>query len=131
MTAAWSGTPTWDASYKAAIFDVDAVTDAADLHAAAWRSLVETFLPPGGRTTASPLLGTRDYRNHPHGHLSEDVIRTLADAYNVRMAEGQATDPPGALTIHGLAARKRELFAELVSAHGLVTLPSTAAMRSR
>jgi beta-phosphoglucomutase-like phosphatase (HAD superfamily) len=126
-----TGQPTWDPSYKAAIFDVDAVTDAADLHAAAWRSLVETLLPSMGQVAPAPSFGRQDYRRHMHGHLSEDVIRTLADAYNIRLAEGDSKDPPGAMTIRGLATRKRELFAELVKAHGVVTSPPRGALLRR
>ena len=131
QVTAGTGQPTFDASYRAAIFDVDAVTDAADLHAAAWRSLFETFLPPLGHATVSPSSGRQDYRNRPHASSSEDVIRALVKAYDVRLAEGQSSDPPGALTVHGLAARKRELFAELVSAHGIITMPSSAALLER
>jgi HAD superfamily hydrolase (TIGR01509 family) len=119
------------AEFAAIIFDLDVVTDSADLSAAAWHRLFEMTLPQIAHGGDVAPFRFEDYYAHIDGRSSEDGVRAFLASRNLQLPEGQATDAPGALTVRGLAARTDQLVAEYVVAHGVTAYPSTAALLRR
>jgi beta-phosphoglucomutase family hydrolase len=131
--AAHPTSPATGTGFAAVIFDMDGVvTDTADLHAAAWKNLFDSTLPllPGGGDVAPFTVGA-DYHAHVDGRSREDGVRAFLASRNLRLPQGSAGDPPGTLSVHGLAARKQQIFAEQMAALGVTAFPSTIALLHR
>jgi len=126
--ASTTGLPGHDGGYLAVIVDLDVVINSADLHAGAWRMLFEAALPMIAGRDDLPPFSNDDYFAHVDGQPQEDGVRAFLASRNLRVPEGHRTDPPQALTVHGLAARKRQLFSEAIAAHGVSPYPSTVAL---
>ncbi len=102
-----------------AVFDMDGViTDTRGLHQRAWTALFDAELDgiaPGGLPfTAS------DYELYVDGRSREGGIRTLL------AARGLVDATITTALVARLAARKQELFEELIRAHGVALLPGAA-----
>jgi beta-phosphoglucomutase-like phosphatase (HAD superfamily) len=121
--------------YDAVIFDMDGVvTDTARLHATAWKRLFDEVLAdPRARTdpAVQPFDAVEDYRRYVDGRRREDGITAFLDARGVDIPPGSPEDPSGTWTVHGLAARKNDLFLELTSESGVQVFPGTAALLER
>jgi beta-phosphoglucomutase family hydrolase len=120
-------------TYAAVIFDMDGVvTDTAGLHALAWRALFDEALPvlAGGREVR-PFDIDRDYHTHVDGRAREDGVRAVLASRGLAVPDGSPDDVAGAPTVHGLAARKQELFGKQIAERGVVAYPSTVALLRR
>lgn len=120
---------------EAVIFDMDGVvTDTATLHAEAWRQLFEEVLADprvGGPGAHAPFDAVADYRRHVDGRSREDGVAAFLTAREIHVPEGTPQDPAGAWTVHGLAARKNELYLDLVAERGAPAFPGTVDLLER
>src|SRR5215470_14200516 len=121
--------------YDAVIFDLDGVvTDTATLHAAAWKGLFDEVLADArahaGRP-ARPFDPAEDYRRYVDGRGRKDGVAAFLDARGIHVPTGAAEDPSGTWSMHGLAARKNDLFLDQVAEHGVHAFPGTVALVRR
>lgn len=97
----WSKSPTAAAAlspFDAVIFDLDgAVTDTAEIHAAAWKDVFDSVL----RDPRTPALAKQepftdsDYRRYVDGRPREEGVRAFLASRGVEIPPGEATDRPG------------------------------------
>jgi len=115
----------------ACLFDVDGVlTSTAAVHAAAWREMFDAFLAaraPAPGEDLRPFDMPADYLAHVDGRLRLDGVRTFLASRGVALPEGEAGDPPGADTVHGLGARKNARVLEIIAAGGVEAFPGSVA----
>lgn len=119
----------------AVIFDMDGVvTDTASVHAAAWKQLFDAVLAddragPGG--DRAPFDVAADYRRHVDGRAREDGVAAFLDARGIDVPAGTAKDPATSWTVHGLAARKNEIYLGLLAEHGVRVFSGTVELVRR
>ncbi|WP_217914766.1 HAD-IA family hydrolase [Miltoncostaea marina] len=114
--------------YGAVIFDMDGVvTGTAATHAAAWAAVFNAVLddPRAQAASRTPFDPREDYRRYIDGRSLEDGVAAFLAARGARMPLGEPADPPGAWTVHGLAARENELFLERLAEHGVRVFSGT------
>ncbi|MFL5349199.1 MAG: HAD-IA family hydrolase, partial [Hyalangium sp.] len=94
---------------RACIFGLDGVlTQAADLHAKAWKQLCDHYLRQRAQASDQPFIPfdrVRDYSLHIDGKPPLDGIRSFLDSRGIELPEH---------TVHALTERKGELLAELL-----------------
>lgn len=121
--------------YDAVIFDMDGVVlQTAHLHAAAWKQLFDDVLADpraGGPERNRPFDTGEDYRRYVDGRRREDGITTFLHARDIDIPVGRPDDAPGAWSVHGLAARKNELFHALIGERGVEVFTGAAALIRR
>ncbi|WP_405218318.1 beta-phosphoglucomutase family hydrolase [Agrococcus sp. Ld7] len=120
--------------YDAVLFDMDGVvTQTATVHAAAWQELFDSFLadPRSGAQSNHPFDPDQDYRLYVDGRSRADGIRAFLASRDIRLPEGSPGDPPDALTVAGLGARKNELFLAALARDGASAFPGTVALLER
>ncbi|MFB7169977.1 HAD family hydrolase [Streptomyces sp. NPDC056254] len=106
----------------AVVFDTDGVLLAtAARHAAAWKTtfdgcLVQWGQPSGGRLR--PFDAVREYRDLVDGRSRLDGVRAFLRVRSVDLPDGVPEDPPGCGTVHAVAARKEQVFTEMVRTEG-------------
>ena len=126
---------TMEPPYDAVLFDMDGVvTDTASLHAAAWKRLFDEVLAdPRAQTNGppTPFDVIEDYRRYVDGRRREDGVSAFLDARGIDLPLGNPEDRPGDWTVHGLAARKNDLFLELLAVEGVRGFPGTTALLQR
>src|SRR5665647_1499322 len=81
--------------------------------------------------TPVPFDVVEDYRRYVDGRRREDGVIAFLDARGIGLPLGNPADRPGDWTVHGLAARKNDLFLELLSVEGVRTFPGTTALLRR
>ena len=123
---------------EAVIFDLDGVvTDTARLHARAWQQLFnDAFADPRAVGSRQGMVPARfdveaDYLQYVDGRSRQDGVEAVLLANGIQIPEGSEEDPTDAWTVHGLAARKNEIFLRLVSSEGVRSFPGTAALLGR
>ncbi|MFI7003413.1 beta-phosphoglucomutase family hydrolase [Nocardia sp. NPDC050175] len=110
--------------YGAVIFDMDGVvTDTAEVHAAAWKSLFDQVLPELAGPTQPPFDADDDYHRWVDGRSREDGVRAFLESRGIELPEGTPTDNPRQVTVTGLAARKQQLFATALAQVGVRVFP--------
>lgn len=123
-------TPTGAAPpYDAVIFDMDGVvTDTASVHAAAWAELFDDALhdPRAGLAAPVPFDPGDDYLRYVDGRSREGGVATFLGSRSVDVPIGQEGDAPDAWTVHGLAARKNDLYLQRLTEHGVRVFAGTA-----
>jgi beta-phosphoglucomutase family hydrolase len=93
----------------ACLFDLDGVlTQTAKVHAQAWKKAFEEF--------KIPFEIVPDYATYVDGKPRVDGVRSVLEAMHVSVAENLVQD---------IAARKDQLFLELIHAHGVQTFQSS------
>ncbi|HXU98947.1 MAG TPA: beta-phosphoglucomutase family hydrolase [Caulobacteraceae bacterium] len=112
--------------FDAAVFDLDGVlTETAEIHAEAWKQLFDDVLareaPPG--QAARPFDAVSDYRAYVDGRPRGDGVRTFLAARGITLPEGHAGDPPDALTVQALGARKDAYFLDRLARFGVKVFP--------
>ena len=76
----------------------------------------------------APFDAVADYRRHVDGRSREDGVAAFLAARGIDVPEGTPQDPAGAWTVHGLAARKNELYLDLLAVRGATAFPGTVDM---
>lgn len=135
LTVQEGGGSSMQTPYDAVIFDMDGVvTDTASLHAAAWKRMFDAVLTDpraGVDGSLRPFDVLEDYRRYVDGRSREDGVVAFLEARGVDVPLGGPDDPATSWTVHGLAARKNEIFLELTAAEGDRVLPGTARLLQR
>jgi beta-phosphoglucomutase family hydrolase len=118
--------------YDAVIFDMDGVvTDTAAVHAAAWKALFDEALPDLAGSAVPEFDAEQDYRRYVDGRTREDGVRAVLAARGIELPDGDPDDRPEVRSVHGLASRKQELFADQLARGGMTAFPSTVALLRR
>ena len=108
---------------RACVFTLDGVLiGSAEIHAAAWAETFDEFVSrrierTGGRF--APFNKRIDYPLHIHGKPRLDGVRAFLASRGISLPEGDATDPPGLETVHGLANRKNQALLRRLDEHGV------------
>jgi beta-phosphoglucomutase family hydrolase len=102
----------------ALLFDLDGVlTKTATVHAAAWKQMFDELL--ADRDGQAPFDADRDYTEYVDGKPRLDGVRSFLQSRGISLPEGSPDDPPGAPTVHGLAARKNDLVGAVLERDGV------------
>jgi beta-phosphoglucomutase family hydrolase len=113
--------------FQAALFDLDGVlTGTAEIHAEAWKRLFDDFLAKHAKdsgTAFQPFDPVEDYRAYVDGRPRSDGVRTFLAARGITLPEGKPGDPPDALTVRALGARKDAYFLERLGQSGVKVFP--------
>jgi beta-phosphoglucomutase family hydrolase len=106
----------------AVIFDTDGVlTDTAQVHAAAWKTVFDSFLrgwAAGLGETFRPFDVRNDYLRHVDGKPRLDGIRDFLDSRGIHLPAGDAA-------IRDIAQRKDVLFLDQIRRYGIAPFPAT------
>ena len=121
---------------EAVIFDLDGVvTDTAPVHAAAWKRLFDEVLqhvkPTGSGAVTAPFDAESDYLLYVDGRPREDGVLAFLAAGGIPVPPGEVGDPPGTWSVHGLAAKKDQIFVDLLGAGGVRPFPGTVDLLRR
>jgi len=109
---------------RACVFELDDVlVGSAGLHVEAWTRTFDELLSSRfdtvyGRQVA-PFDPRLDYLSYVDGRPRLEGVRTFLASRGIRLPDGQANDPAGAQTVHGLASRKNEVLGLLLDQHGV------------
>lgn len=118
--------------FRAFIFNMDGVvTDTARMHAAAWRTTFDRYLPRLSRRAGVahvPFDPVEDYRTFMDGRLREQAAAVFLAARGITLPFGSATDAPGAATVCSLANDSHAEFAARLAAGGVDVYPQTMAL---
>ncbi|MDR6622702.1 beta-phosphoglucomutase family hydrolase [Sinomonas atrocyanea] len=120
--------------FSAVIFDLDGVvTDTAAVHEAAWRELFDAVLrdPRVGAGADTGPFRHEDYLEYVDGRPREEGVTAFLGARGIALPAGSGHDGPGAWTVHGLGARKNELFGRHLAASGVKVFPESARLVAR
>ena len=114
---------------RACLFDLDGVlTQTATVHAAAWKETFDAYLAERARRTGEPFVpfdAVREYDLYVDGRPRADGTRTFLQSRGISLPEGQASDPPGAETVHGLSNRKNQILLERLRTGGVMVYPGS------
>ncbi|MEW2418717.1 HAD-IA family hydrolase [Streptomyces sp. NPDC046866] len=107
----------------AVVLDTDGVLLAtAARHAAAWKETFDGCLSrwnaPAERPR--PFDAVREYRDLVDGRSRTDGVRAFLAARRIHLPPGAPGDPPGCGTVQAVAARKEQIFSEMVRSEGVV-----------
>ncbi|MEW1986817.1 beta-phosphoglucomutase family hydrolase [Pseudarthrobacter oxydans] len=121
--------------YQAVLFDMDGVvTQTAAVHAAAWKQLFDSVLQDprlAGSPRRDPFDDDMDYRQYVDGRQREDGVTAFLASRGARLPAGSPDDGPDDWSVHGLGARKNDLFLQAVTRNGVRTYPGTTALLAR
>ncbi|MGH8904124.1 MAG: beta-phosphoglucomutase family hydrolase [Egibacteraceae bacterium] len=104
---------------RACLFDLDGVlTRTATVHAAAWKEMFDEFLLRRAEQRGEPFVpfdSVTDYGPYVDGKPRVAGTRSFLEARGISLPEGAPSDPPEAVTVHGLSNRKNELVLRRLS----------------
>lgn len=107
----------------ACLFDLDGVlTDTASVHRKAWKAAFDEFLRQRSERTGTPFApfdADTDYLAYVDGKPRDDGIRSFLHSRGIQLPDGDPDDGPSALTVHGLGAKKNQLFLHAVDEDGV------------
>lgn len=107
------------AGIEAVLFDLDGVlTDTASVHRAAWREMFDEFLHARDGEGYRPFTA-EDYLTYVDGKPRQAGTRDFLHSRGIDLPEGTPDDPPTALTVAGLSARKNALVQERIHRDGV------------
>lgn len=108
--------------FDAVLFDLDGVvTRTAEVHAAAWKRLFDTYLEARARRTGEPFqpFTAEDYQRYVDGRPRFDGIRCFLESRGLALPEGTPEEGPEAETVQGLGKRKNGYFLETLAQRGV------------
>src|SRR5205823_10317523 len=100
------------------------LTQAARVHAAAWKEMFDAFLRERAARTGEPFVSfdlVADYTAYVDGKPRYDGVRSFLASRGIVLPEGDPSDPPSAETVCGLGNRKNELVLALLKRDGVET----------
>jgi len=110
---------------NAIIFDMDGVlTEAATLHAQAWKRMFDEYLEKRARRTGEtfePFDADKDYTLFVDGKPRFDGVRSFLESRGISVPEGTREDSPDRETVFGLGNRKNNYFLSLLEEKGAKT----------
>ncbi len=119
------------AQIRGCLFDLDGVlTPTAEVHAAAWKETFDSFLREYARSTGEPFVpfdAVLNFEEYVDGRRRADGAREFLASRHITVPQGSPADPPGALTVEGLGARKDQLFEQLVRRQAIRPYPGSLA----
>ncbi|PTL75783.1 HAD family phosphatase [Vitiosangium sp. GDMCC 1.1324] len=116
--------------FDAALFDLDGVvTRTAQVHAAAWKRLFDTYLERSGEPFQP--FSEEDYQRFVDGRPRLDGIRCFLASRGLSLPEGSPEDGPDARTVWGLGKRKNGYFLETLKQRGVEVYPHAVALLER
>jgi len=119
VARAEAAVPDLPQSVVACLFDLDGVlTRTATAHEAAWRAMFDEFLAEQAGPSAR-AFGHEDYERYLDGKPRDDGTRSFLASRAITLPDGDADDPAGAPTVHGLGRRKNDLFLDEVATAGV------------
>ena len=114
---------------RACLFDLDGVlTQTATVHAAAWKETFDAYLAERARRTGEPFVpfdAVHDYDLYVDGRPRADGTRAFLESRGIHLPEGQANDPPGAETVHGISNQKNQILLERLRTGGVAVYPGS------
>jgi len=117
--------------YDAALFDMDGVmTDTANLHATAWKTMFDEFLQRWATRNSTPFRPfdiAVEYKLHIDGKPRYDGVRDFLKSRGIELPEGVPTDPSTAETVCGLGNRKNDLVNDVLAFSGVDAYPGSVA----
>jgi beta-phosphoglucomutase family hydrolase len=121
--------------FDAVLFDLDGVvTDTATMHAVAWKQLFDSVLRDprlAGAGVQAAFDEEADYRRFVDGRQREDGVAAFLASRGITLPLGVPGDSIDAWTVHGLAARKNDLFLKTVTRDGMRVFSGTTALLDR
>lgn len=109
--------------YDAMILDLDGViTHTAVTHARAWKEAFDEFLEVWIATGHAPFQAfdaEADYLQYVDGKPRYDGVRSFLAAREIRLPDGDPSDPPGYDTVCALGNRKNQIYNEYVDQGGV------------
>jgi trehalose 6-phosphate phosphatase len=119
----------------ALLVDLDGVvTDTASVHAAAWKSLFDSYLRERAERsgeTFRPFDAKADYRAYVDGKPRYDGVQSFLESRGISLPRGSADDDPTRETVCGLGNRKNDLFRRILAENGVEVFEPTAAFLRR
>jgi beta-phosphoglucomutase family hydrolase len=114
---------------RACLFDLDGVlTETADVHAAAWKEMFDTYLKARADKNGEPYVAfdqEADYDTYVDGKPRADGTRSFLRSRHIDLAEGDPGDRPGAETIWGLGSAKNEIVLRRFREDGVEAYPGS------
>ena len=109
---------------RSCVFELDDVlVGSSGLHREAWAHTLNELLAARSDTSygrlSVPFDPRADYSEHIDGRPRLEGVRAFLASRGIRLPEGQATDPPGKETVHGLANHKNEWLGRLLEQRGV------------
>jgi HAD superfamily hydrolase (TIGR01509 family) len=107
---------------RACVFDLDGVlTTSADVHAAAWAETLDRFLLEQAHAQHRPYIPFQTGSDYAilAGRPRLEGLRAFLVSRGMSLPEGSSADPPGTLTVHGLANRKNQLLHQRLEHEGV------------
>jgi beta-phosphoglucomutase family hydrolase len=108
---------------RACLFDLDGVlTPTADVHAAAWKELFDSFLRGWSDRRDRTFVAfdeVADYQTFVDGKPRADGIRSFLASRGIGLPDGGPDDPSGTSTVQGLGRTKNEIFLRRIRAGGV------------
>ncbi len=125
-TSPWRLPQVPDASFAAALFDLDGVlTPTADVHMDAWRRMFTDYFEAHGIT---PAYTDADYFAYVDGKPRYDGVRSCLASRGVTLPDGTPDDAAGTETVCGLGNAKNDMFAAILRDEGVTPYPGSVAL---
>ena len=109
--------------FDAAVFDLDGVlTRTAELHAAAWKEMIDAFLATRAERTGEeqpPFDPEEEYRRTVDGKPRYEGLASFLASRGIALPWGDPSDAPGRETVCGLGNRKQEVFRAMLDEEGV------------
>lgn len=119
-------------TFDGAVFDLDGVvTRTAEVHAAAWKELFDTYLWERSQRLGEPFRPfdfEADYRRYVDGKPRYEGVRSFLASRGVALPYGSPDDSAACETICGLGNRKNELFRKRLERDGVAVYDSSLAL---
>jgi beta-phosphoglucomutase family hydrolase len=120
---------------RAFLFDLDGVlTRTAEVHAAAWKDMFDTFLRAEASRTGKdfvPFDPVEDYGRYVDGRPRLDGTRTFSRSRGIELPEGGPQDAPGTRSVYGLSNAKNDTVLRMIKERGVQAYPGSVAYLHR
>ncbi|MCX4966104.1 HAD family hydrolase [Streptomyces sp. NBC_00654] len=117
------------------VLDTDGVLlDSAGLHAAAWKTAFDACLKAVAGEPQPPFDTGSEYRRYVDGKSRFDGADAFLTARGLGLPAGEPGDPPGCGTVWSVAARKEQVFVDMLGTRGAAAfedaVPALGALRA-